>query len=50
MVEVIGVLSETGLLGVDCQLDLTNSAIVKLDVNEDIIGLGPKPILDPYDL
>lgn len=50
MIEVVGILRKTGFLSVDCELNLANEAVVELDVDEDIVGLCPQPILDPYNL
>lgn len=38
--EVVWVLSESWLFGVDCKLDLSDEAIIEFYVDKDVIGLG----------
>lgn len=49
MIVLVGALDEVRMVGVDCELYLTDELIFEPDVHEDIVGTFPQSILYPDD-
>lgn len=45
MVVLVGTLDEVGVVGVDCQLRLTDKDVLEAEVHEDIVGTLLQPVL-----